>query len=1091
MKLPFQQGEASVSSAIVSPSRRVHLPFEPPFGKPPELDAFGSEDLAGRLANLVNGVRPPYAISISGEWGIGKTTLMHQMLSAMRQLDGKPLTVELDLWSEDIDDLRRAIAIEVGAVTDIGTDGLVADREKAAVARQKVAGDLDREIRGTVSRPELSSDFKGNLTRPFAWRTALAVGLAVVALFWLSANASKPWDALALSVIPAVFTGALIITGLALGVTTTSRSIAPAAERVGLGRELRRLVSTQRDPRTVFVVIDNLDRLSGEDALKTLAEIRTFIEIPDGRCVFVIPIDRDAFVRHCLSQDMDSDVAHDYLEKFFNLNVLLTKPAPLDLRSWTLGMVVDCAGAGDDRGQVAEIIADAADGSPRSVMRILSGTMARDLLLGDEPGTSITLPQIAFLEALVTEFPFVLQQIGGAPRVLIEARRGLSAAMTIEKQTAALIDLVGKTQEQTWQPEWNRLRSFLLTHRAISVDVDEVALILSLRQDRDWRDIDRPADLRSAMRTGDAVAFGTDLESRDADARGKALARATDLVAHDCRSGWITGAINGLNALVSWLPPGAPVDDLRDDARQVLAGAHQQVAAVSVDTVRFACGDHPDDDPRLLEAVDWAASMIRGRADGPVVDPASCLELLKLMSLRIRPDQLDNVRSSLVTRTAEELSPLFVPGDHIRPLLTGPVTQREIDFAISWDVAADNQIAQMGPCLDRLALVRDYGLGLDETHLGILLPKLYSGMATATINWLGCFDKLVQLLANQPASGPIDNLAIAWSTWPASLGDGLRVALALPTQAPMSAQLQQTAAAWMLTAADDEVASFARGVRDQFGSLVSATLAQRWVNTRDGRVADLAAEGGGEAIATLVAQLDSVPPPSGPYLPLVQQIVEVILSRRSAAGAALLVDAIVRYLDTAASANIAGFAPILGRLGELEVDRKPVVVDVDPVISSVEMKLKRATEADLPALAATAKEFDGQRLDPAGRLAAALITRSRELQSIDWETIEWLASRHSKKTEVVEALVSAFERGAEPIQETIPRLSRLRKPLHGSPHITEAVVVAVASCPDDQVEGLLQQLRDWNRPKRPGDSYKEALRKIGLNNPGLLHRVEF
>ncbi|MGD0862532.1 MAG: P-loop NTPase fold protein [Candidatus Limnocylindrales bacterium] len=1073
----------------------MSLPAEPPFGQPPEHDAFGSGELAGRLADLVHGVQPPYAVSISGEWGIGKTTLMHQMLGAVHKLeDEPPLAVEVDLWSEDVEDLRRAIAIEVGAVTEVGTEALARGGNDAERARRKVAQALDRAVRATVTRPELSFDLGANIRDPRRLAVAAAAAVTLFVLCLASLTAPSPLGPVLAALVPAVFAGTVVLTGVALGIATTSRSVAPAAERVGLGEELRSLVSfTKKKDRKVLVVIDNLDRLTGEDALATLGEIRAFIEIPRGRCVFVIPIDREAFIRHCRdARGMAPEVARDYLEKFFNLNVLLTSPAAVDLRKWTLDMVERCGGAGPDAVQVAEIIADAADGSPRSVMRILSGTVARRTLIdgGAEPG-SPTLAQIAFVEALATAFPFTLEVVGPSPRLLVSAREMLAQSTDGQKRAVAVGQLCGAGEEEASDEEKGRLTVFLLTHRSVPLDQDQIALILSLREERDWLGIARPEPLRSALRTGDAAAFSADLAGRDPDSCSLALSRAVDLVRHECHSGWITGAINGLNAIVPSITPDDRTGELRDDARRALGGAQAQVPVFSVEAVRFACGEAPDADPRLLTAADWASSMIRGRSEGPAIDPASCIELLRLMCVQMGPNQLNDAASSLATRSDAELAPLFAPGEHVSYLLRGPVAERDFELLCKWDATADNQIPQMDPCLDRLRFLEGQRIVLGQERLTELLTKLTSQVPVASVNWLPCFEKLAALLADRPAGDATDGLAGAWSAWPASPGDGLRLALSLPLQGPTQTRLEQAARTYLLTGNHDEVASLARGTRDGFGVLVREGLADRWIATKDASDADLAAEAGEEAIGTLADRIDVSPPPTGPFMTFMTQLVEVVLARRSAAGAGRLVGAAARYINAAAAANASPFAPILARLNQLEIDGRSVGVDASPVLACLEAKLATATEAELPALAAAAREFDLQGLDPAGRLSSALTTRSRELQTVDWATIDWLAVRHPRRSEVADALASYIERGVEQVGSVVPRLSSLARPLHGSQRVTEAVVIAAAHCPADEIRSALGQMRVWNKPKRSGDAYREALRAIGSAHPGLLDEVGF
>ena len=76
MRRAIRNDHAEGAAAREATGSTMRLPVEPPFGKPPQRDAFGSQGLAERLAVLIHGVRPRYAISISGEWGIGKVEVL-------------------------------------------------------------------------------------------------------------------------------------------------------------------------------------------------------------------------------------------------------------------------------------------------------------------------------------------------------------------------------------------------------------------------------------------------------------------------------------------------------------------------------------------------------------------------------------------------------------------------------------------------------------------------------------------------------------------------------------------------------------------------------------------------------------------------------------------------------------------------------------------------------------------------------------------------------------------------------------------------------------------------------------------------------
>lgn len=86
------------------------------------------------------------------------------------------------------------------------------------------------------------------------------------------------------------------------------------------------------------MIVDNLNRLTSRDALQALSQIRSFVEMPDSRCLFLIPVDRRALTRHLAAalDERNEGAATDYLSKFFNLDLDLTDPEASDLRDWAL-----------------------------------------------------------------------------------------------------------------------------------------------------------------------------------------------------------------------------------------------------------------------------------------------------------------------------------------------------------------------------------------------------------------------------------------------------------------------------------------------------------------------------------------------------------------------------------------------------------------------------------------------------------------------------------------------------------------------------------------------------------------------------------
>lgn len=83
---------------------------EPKTGKA-EPDRFGTGDVAKRLSAIVEQVEPPYTISLSGSWGVGKTWVAKRLHFLLK--DKLPV-VELDLWSRS----DSIIASKVSRRTD-------------------------------------------------------------------------------------------------------------------------------------------------------------------------------------------------------------------------------------------------------------------------------------------------------------------------------------------------------------------------------------------------------------------------------------------------------------------------------------------------------------------------------------------------------------------------------------------------------------------------------------------------------------------------------------------------------------------------------------------------------------------------------------------------------------------------------------------------------------------------------------------------------------------------------------------------------------------------------------------------------------
>src|SRR5258708_4271679 len=336
-----------------------------------EQDAFGVGTIVDRLSDLISDAEPPIAIALSGPWGSGKTTVADGVMHRLRAHDQKACTV--DLWVEDIATLRQRLVVEIGA-------------EMAGKSREQVAARLDRRLRSSTRgaipvnitwtrRSTIAAIVVAALVvlRVFVWHLLpQSIASALVALIEGIAQITDR-----ILAYPTVQPGLLIVIGILL---VRSRILfvddaavtdqVPIQAELAIAEELRETIAIpDGHPKVpVLVVIDNLDRLSPDEALSALSEIRAFVEVPRSCCVFLIPIDRKVFVKQAKSRfGGDDSMAADYLTKFFNYDVRLTEPQAIDLRDFCSEAIAENLGGESASLSVrghAQIVVSAPRGSP-------------------------------------------------------------------------------------------------------------------------------------------------------------------------------------------------------------------------------------------------------------------------------------------------------------------------------------------------------------------------------------------------------------------------------------------------------------------------------------------------------------------------------------------------------------------------------------------------------------------------------------------------------------------------------------------------------------------------------------------------------
>jgi len=574
-----------------------------------DADQFDVLPLVEKLVELLIQAPTPFTLSLSGAWGVGKSAIAE---TAQGLLRGRGIAVcYVDAWSEETESLRRTIVIQAGA--------RLTGREQS-----DVAGQIDERLLKTISSTRDRAEFDPSAERvKEAWsehrRLFLGVLMAMTGLLTLlvlstiwgtDADQSGQWfwdliRSISAGFIGAAFTFLVFRSGLFLTVVTENESVGPpAAVEVALADEFRKLVApAQAQSPKVVVIVDNLDRLQAVDALDALAEIRALVEIDDhSRCLFLIPIDREAFVEQLAGLLGGREAARDYLDKFFNLDVQLLGPAPVQMSRFASGRADKLGLAATERDAAIKVVVVGAS-TPRFATRVMNGAVTRQYLLSDVPDRP-SLELLTFVEVLATAYPDLGRYLAADPLTFVEQRRQLLETSDSAKRAsiaANLLEMAAQRRRQMEDPGANqeenpsvsrgvpsvqiprsatvdRLQRFLAATHAVDASAEDIQLASLLRPDPIWHGVTNAIALRQAMHTGDSEAFdGALAESDDGD---RALKAALDELSKNVTEGRNDLAIRGIGAA------GDKLLGVASFARDLYG--HAVDAATGVDTAQLA-----------------------------------------------------------------------------------------------------------------------------------------------------------------------------------------------------------------------------------------------------------------------------------------------------------------------------------------------------------------------------------------------------------------------------------------------------------------------------------------------------------------------
>lgn len=1058
---------------------------------PPDLtatkDAFGVDEIIDGLVHLLADARPPFTLSLSGSWGIGKSTVAEAVVKRLQ--DRGEAAVLVDAWTEDIPTLRRSLVVAVAAALQArGRSG------QEASAREDIARDLDektRQSKTSTQAPETEFSFirtaREALRHPLALLVLLAsIAALLVSLFLVDPNAPM---GRALPPILGILVGFLVVnSGYIFFVRASTVTTGPAERSVLEHQQFRAHVTGGKDsPDRVLVVVDNLDRLPGEDAVKALSEIRALVEIKGSRCVFMIPVDRDALVGHIKgalegSGDGPSDkeaAAKQYLDKFFNLDLLLTQPEPIDIREWALEQATQILPSDDvdDLRSAVQIVAYAAGNSPRAVKRILNGISSRHRLLHPEGRPSLT--KLALVESLLAQFPTLLRGMSEEPRNFVNARARLGSASGADAQAAALAEVVGNAKV-----DLPLLNSFLAAYRDVELSVPELRLVLSLRPDREWSGVTDPTELRAAVWEGDGEAFATALRGTPENEQAVALSRAIYRVERS-----INFPRDALNALVATVTVIAdyPTEThrLRTAAVRTLLASDLPRRLVTADLASFVFGGEH------WQIGDLATAFVATLESAQDTAQPGLVRAVQLAVTRLDKADGDKARAALAVLPPATLESLFEPNVDVG-LVTGPVAAAFAGRAAALDLTADDQSATIMN-LDRLAQFRNAGGKADASFAPIAARLVEQiGLVTGDLT-APALDVLAHSVnAIQGIDDPaLDLLAAALETRPgpnrAPYFDAvLRLGVAAARQASTIAALDQ----WLSTA--DLRPAYVQQLLADHATMLDAgpsawrdRLCEQWVGQKEPEFASLVVvHGGSEGLARVIAAGVGAPVPEMPAR--VTEAVAILAADPSALQA--IADAVAGW------AKGANPLPALGSVGPVLADLERRGADVSKFAAALADRAASVSAAtEVATLVGAAAQIHAAGCLSVAAASDGLARRAVAVGVVDVRAAEWIAMNTSERSLGAKLLAEAIESSTVPVGAAISAADRARSPLGRTADIAFALVsrAAASATTEAEAESLLDQARMWRpQPAATKTDYEALLSSIAGRWPDLDHLVD-
>jgi hypothetical protein len=399
-----------------------------------DADAFDYAAIAARVADLVSVAPAPMNVALFGPWGSGKSSFAELLRRSLDERKEKVRLVRYDAWKYGGASLQRNFITH--AARELGLD------ENDAANREFFRGLYEKRRTAEIDSTRLREKWKTLL----AWSVGTVLFFSVlflVALWLIAVFSDKHFSALFSRHYVSFFTSTAVVAVIVSmakllldGLRVDIEQSAPADEEFSatFGRLVKH--GLKNYSRIVFF-IDELDRCAPEDVVRTLADVKNFLDQP--RCIFIVAADREvleqALTELPQSTPIDEDApyyssASAFLDKVFQHEAALP---PLRGRRLTRfgrdlvlaqsahgGLWAELGDAPDNKlvDKVIYALIPSHVRSPRRI-KVLLNRFATNARIAQARGIDwlARAEEVAKLTVLQTEFPLLAADLPLEPRL--------------------------------------------------------------------------------------------------------------------------------------------------------------------------------------------------------------------------------------------------------------------------------------------------------------------------------------------------------------------------------------------------------------------------------------------------------------------------------------------------------------------------------------------------------------------------------------------------------------------------------------------------------------------------------------------------